>query len=138
MPGTKGCKVNGMNTVWKMKKQQPLTTQCQTGVVSVSQKTTTSNVATINNSYNHAKSHPIKYTDPDGRAAGIGISSDGYKITGVEVGSVGGGVYLKGATAITAGEIVETIGNIPARVENAIYDYFGIPNRIPLLELDGQ
>ncbi|GHT80674.1 hypothetical protein FACS1894130_12190 [Spirochaetia bacterium] len=50
-----------------MKKQQPLATQCQTGVVSVSQKTTTSNIVTINNSYNHAKSHPIKYTDPDGK-----------------------------------------------------------------------
>ncbi|GHT77043.1 hypothetical protein FACS1894130_00160 [Spirochaetia bacterium] len=67
MPGAKGCKVNGMNTVWKLKKQQPLTTQCQTEVVSVSQKTTTSNIATINSSYNHVKSHPIKYTDPDGR-----------------------------------------------------------------------
>ncbi|GHT80190.1 hypothetical protein FACS1894130_10990 [Spirochaetia bacterium] len=69
MPGTKGCKGNGMNTVWKMKKQQPLAPQCQTGVVSVSQKTTTSNIATINSSYNHAKSHPIKYTDPDGRTS---------------------------------------------------------------------
>ncbi|GHT77059.1 hypothetical protein FACS1894130_00220 [Spirochaetia bacterium] len=37
MPGTKGCKGNGMNTVWEMKKQQPLAPQCQTGVVSVSQ-----------------------------------------------------------------------------------------------------
>ncbi|GHT77054.1 hypothetical protein FACS1894130_00200 [Spirochaetia bacterium] len=68
VPGAKGCKVNGMNTVWKLKKQQPLAPQCQTGEVSVSQKTTTSNIATINSSYNYAKSHPIKYTDPDGRA----------------------------------------------------------------------
>jgi RHS repeat-associated protein len=71
-------------------------------------------------------------------SAGAGISSDGKQITGVEVGSIGGGAYKTVKTAITAGEVVETIVNTPRRIENAIYDFFNTPKQLPLLELDGQ
>ncbi|GHT80688.1 hypothetical protein FACS1894130_12220 [Spirochaetia bacterium] len=99
MPVTKGCKVNGMNTVWKMKKQQPLAPQYQRQEVSVSQKTTTSNIATISNSYNHAKSHPIKYTDPDGRTP----RSAFWKAVGVGAFVGAGVVAIAGVAAVSTG-----------------------------------
>ncbi|GHT77049.1 hypothetical protein FACS1894130_00180 [Spirochaetia bacterium] len=124
MPGTKGCKGNGMNTVWKMKKQQPLAPQCQRQEVSVSQKTTTSNIATISNSYNHAKSHPIKYTDPDGRiietpwdfaSAAFGYLSTILSVANGEYGNAA--ISFVGALADTAAGIFP---GVPGGVSVAI------------------
>ena len=75
-------------------------------------------------------------------SAGIGISCDANegKLKGVQLGSVGGGVYYEETVAITAGKITEFLCNSPSFILNQICNYSGMNKfvKFDYIELDGR
>lgn len=93
-------------------------------------------------------SNPTSTVDIEGTSiniyalAGIGISHNmqNNKITGIETGGVGGGVYYEETKVITAGKIIEGISNSSIFVMNSILKRSGMDKFIKFkyLELDGR
>ncbi|MCQ2577755.1 MAG: hypothetical protein MJ176_04400 [Treponema sp.] len=69
---------------------------------------------------------------------GIAHDLDTNRISGIEVLSVGGGVYREKTNILTIGELVESIYNTGAFFANTVYKYTGINKSISYIELDGQ
>ncbi|MEE3314530.1 MAG: hypothetical protein VZR56_10290 [Treponema sp.] len=74
--------------------------------------------------------------------AGLGISFDlgKEKFKGLQLGSIGGGVYLEGTTVITVGEVAEGLYNTGPFIMNQILDYSGLGRfvKFDYIELDGK
>lgn len=75
-------------------------------------------------------------------SAGVGMAFDmkDNSITGVEIGSIGGGVYKENTQVFTIGEVVECIYNTGVIVLNGLLKSSGMSKfyQFKMIELDGR
>ena len=99
------------------------------------------------NWYGYAGCNPMVYTDQTGLApyingiyVGMAFDMKDNSITGVEIGSIGGGVYKENTQVFTIGEVVESIYNTVVIVLNGLLKSSGISKfyQFKMIELDGR